>query len=353
MKKVVFTIVTKSYLWAARALVHQLEKYATDSCLYVCVVDCLSDTEEIEVGSATIIPGRRLVDKRTFDDLSFICSPFELCCVLRPFAHKYFFDEIGAQRVLFLDSDIYIASDVWAPFDSHIEDQIVLTKHISTECELKHSDILEGNLLRHGIYNGGILQLNIGDSTDSFLAWFESRLSGCFEHFDSCDQIWLNLVPVLFDGVGVVNNSGVNVGWWNFHERHISKASDDNFWVGSQPLHSLHLSHWSPANPEIMSCHYPELRGSDRWLELARDYAHLALLGGFYDSKETPYGFDFFHDGRPIDLSMRQAYKEILQDPGVVWDSSPFASSLYFYSKFKTRSKAKSNSLFSRLFRRG
>jgi hypothetical protein len=93
MKKIIFTIVTKNYLWAARALVHQLELHGSDSHLYVCVVDLDGNTDGVECGSASIISGASLLGKEKFDYLSFACSAFELCCVLRPFAHKYFFSE--------------------------------------------------------------------------------------------------------------------------------------------------------------------------------------------------------------------------------------------------------------------
>ena len=173
------------------------------------------------------------------------------------------------------------------------------------------------------------MQLNAGDNTDKFLDWFENRLPNSKEGFDSCDQIWLNLVPVLFEGVAVVSNLGVNVGWWNFHERHISKRNDGSYWVGAQPLHSLHLSHWSPKNPDICSCHYPEIKGSQEWIELAGQYADLCKNYGFIASLGMPYDFSKFDDGKPVETWMRRHYKEFAGAKCPL-DDSPFASSSYF-----------------------
>ena len=33
------------------------------------------------------------------------------------------------------------------------------------------------------------------------------------------DQLWMNLVPVLFESCNVLNHPGYNMGPWNLHER--------------------------------------------------------------------------------------------------------------------------------------
>jgi len=347
MKKIVFTIITKNYLWAARALVHQLELHGDDSKLFVCVVDLDDNTDDVTCGSATVISGAKLVDKEKFNYLSFIYSPFELCCVLRPFAHKYFFSEENADRILFLDSDIYVTSDVWLPFEGFIDQQIILSSHMFTPSSLEDSDMLEGNLLKHGVYNGGVLQLNAGENTEKFLDWFENRLFSRGDSFDSSDQIWLNLVPVLFEGVTFLTNPGVNVGWWNLHERFISKADDGSFWVNGNPLHSLHLSHWSPKKPTVCSSHYPEIKPSEEWLELAGQYASLCYNHGFAACMQIPYGFAEFDNGKPIETWMRRHYKELTESNKKPLDRSPFASSDYFLGRESRGPKKKKSGIFS------
>ena len=344
MKKIVFTIITKNYLWAARALVHQLELHGDNSELFVCVVDLDENAGDVICGSASVISGATLVDKEKFNYLSFIYSPFELCCVLRPYAHKFFFSEENPDRLLFLDSDIYITSNVWQPFERFIDQQIILSSHIFTPSSPEDSDILEGNLLKHGVYNGGVLQLNAGENTEKFLDWFENRLFSRGDSFDSSDQIWLNLVPLFFEGVAVVTNPGVNVGWWNLHERLISKTDDGRFWVNGHPLHSLHLSHWSPKNPTVFSSHYPELKPSVEWLELAGQYASLCKNYGFAASMQIPYGFAKFDDGKPIESWMRRHYKERTVSNNNPLDKSPFASSVYFEGLMEDKGRQKKKS---------
>ncbi|MFX8895502.1 hypothetical protein ABTM96_20420, partial [Acinetobacter baumannii] len=62
--------------------------------------------------------------------------------------------------------------------------------------------------------------------TFQFLNWWSDRLiDQCYYNFAEgmgVDQAWLNIVPLFFKEVCVANHKGLNVAYWNLHERKLS-----------------------------------------------------------------------------------------------------------------------------------
>lgn len=339
MKKIAFTIVTKNYLWAAKVLAQEYFKHSKDTELYIVVTDIdPSETVGEEIHGAKILPGSAVYALGRYEDLAFVYNAFELCCVLRPFAHEYFFHEKHADRLLFLDSDILLLSDAWAPFEKYADSSIVLSPHICTATDIELVKVIDLSLLQTGVFNGGVIQLNRCDETMRILEWFKARQLryGFYEMKSSSDQIWLNLVPLLFAEYRILKDAGVNVGWWNLHERSISISSDGAWKVEKADLHSVHFSHWSPLRPDVVSRVCPEIKAPKEWYELSKLYSDLCLNAGYATSSQTRYRYGFFDSGAPVESWMRLTYAEMLES-GNAFSKSPFQSFDYFARLSKRR----------------
>ncbi|MDP5139099.1 MAG: hypothetical protein NWP83_01350, partial [Spirosomaceae bacterium] len=69
------------------------------------------------------------------------------------------------------------------------------------------------------------------------------------------DQLWANFVPLFFENVLVSQNLGLNVGYWNLHERNI-EFKDDTFTVNeAYPLVFFHFSGFDINKRDKISVH--------------------------------------------------------------------------------------------------
>ena len=67
------------------------------------------------------------------------------------------------------------------------------------------------------------------------------------------DQLWVNLAPVFFDRVKVSRDPGLNVAYWNLHERNVSRKNDAFFINDKFPLAFYHFSSYRLADPTQLS----------------------------------------------------------------------------------------------------
>jgi len=155
--------------------------------------------------------------------------------------------EQGAEAVVYLDPDTAVFSpldDVLAMLEKH---SVVLTPHLSTQ-ESSPEGILDNEIgsLKHGVYNLGFAAVRNVPEGIRFARWWRDRLLA-FCHDDVpnglfTDQRWCDLVPALFDGVGVLRNSGYNVASWNLGNRPISLEADGTIRAGDDKLRFFHFT---------------------------------------------------------------------------------------------------------------
>ena len=77
------------------------------------------------------------------------------------------------------------------------------------------------------------------------------------------DQKWLNLAPIFFKQVELLNHPGCNTAYWNLHERVVSKKGE-KFFVNEQPLLFYHYSGYSMEHPDQVSRHQDRIQMDDQ-----------------------------------------------------------------------------------------
>jgi hypothetical protein len=105
-------------------------------------------------------------------------------------------------------------------------------------------------------------------TTDRALAWWADRLS------DQCkddvrnglfvDQLWMNYAPLFFSGVGVSDDPGLNMAYWNLHERRLERH--DGKWMvnGHWLLVFYHFSSFEFDKPDSLGRHSTRYTMNDR-----------------------------------------------------------------------------------------
>jgi len=152
-------------------------------------------------------------------------------------------------RLLLNDSAslaVYVDSDVefFSPPDSvcAADASIVLTPNVSSTEECV-SAAWERLHLQYGAYNGGFLAVRNTEVGQSFLNWWDKRITRycCMEPWLDIfsDQRWLDLVPGLFPGVVIDRSPSLNVATWNVSGREL-RVADGRYSVGDQPLSFFH-----------------------------------------------------------------------------------------------------------------
>jgi hypothetical protein len=132
------------------------------------------------------------------------------------------------------------------------------------------------------------------------------------------DQKWINLVPGLFDRVFVSRNAGLNMAYWNLHERTLKPASE-GYAVTTRasgeaetPLCFFHFSGIVPEDATLLSKHTDRftLAGRPDLQTLFAEYkaAVLAERAVATAAETLPYGFDSFSDGTTVTRLARRIY---------------------------------------------
>jgi hypothetical protein len=217
------------------------------------------------------------------------------------------------KMALYIDPDIYFygtMQPVLKELESH---SIVVTPHTLTP-------IMDGkrpsdtDFVRFGTFNLGFIGVAKCDEAFKFLDWWSKRCLefGFYEPQVGLafDQKWMDLAPAFFPGMKILRDPGLNVAFWNLHERVISHS--DGTWLvnGDFPLYFFHFSSFSTRNPHIIA------GKQSRFAEESRPDLHELLdsyAAKLHDSEDElytncAYSFNYFDDGIYVTPSLRRVY---------------------------------------------
>ena len=168
-----------------------------------------------------------------FRSIAFQFDILELNTNVKPTFLKYLFQQKCAEKVIYLDPDIFC----YQPFDTLLAlldgSSIVLTPHCTQPIRDEYLPT-EQDFLRTGIFNLGFIGLRHSEETLRLLDWWEQRcLSRGYHEIPSglfVDQKWMNLAPCFFSSVHILKHPGYNMAYWNLHERSLGQDGSGR-WV--------------------------------------------------------------------------------------------------------------------------
>jgi len=321
--------------------------------LYVLLADRIDGYIDPDKEPFNIISLEELSDQENIDKMSFYYTPSELCFCLRAWLHEYMFQKTNFIKWIYLDSDILVCHSLKTIFQQLDDISILLSPHLINinppqSINVKAIRKLESYLLRNGgIYNGGFLGLRKTGESETFIKWFKDHLK--MYGFDnrpmqSGDQFWLTFVPLYFKEVSVLRDPGANLAYWNLYERSIEQDTPNKIKVNDKPLLFFHFAGFDMNSPKNLT-KYEIPQGlriiPDSIKKLANDYHNLLIDNGYEDTKNYPYAYAQFQNGKPITPLMRHVYFDmVFNDKG--FTGSPFGKYKYFSSRSHIQ-KFKSN----------
>lgn len=232
--------------------------------------------------------------------------------------------------VLYLDPDIRVYSPLSSVLDALRTSSVVVTPHANTPIlDGKKPDDLE--LLKFGAFNLGFVAVSRCDEGLAFLDWWSDR---CLNHgfYEpqlglAVDQKWVGLAPCFFPNLRVLHDEGLNVAFWNLHERELTRFNDSWFVNGKVPLKFVHFSSFSTSSPESIAQKQTRFAAGSRpdFIELAESYAKELLEHSSDKFSRHPYGFDFFDDGTYVTPALRRFYAA-LKNTVFQTEDNPFSA---------------------------
>jgi glycosyltransferase involved in cell wall biosynthesis len=199
---------------------------------------------------------------------------FEFCNALKPYFLNYLLENTDCHKICYFDSDLYVLGnmerEVWKKLDNC---SIMLTPHYLNPSEKNDEEVFQRELetIIRGVYNAGFVGIRRGENARKFINWWKEKVfRGCYRRPEEgmfVDQRWLDLAAAFDLNTRINRHPGLNVAFWNLHERKIS-LQKGKFLVNQKPLLFFHLSGYSPTKPDFISkfnqlkfSDFPHLRG--------------------------------------------------------------------------------------------
>jgi len=155
-----------------------------------------------------------------------------IMATIKPWVFQHFLSK-GAEMVLYIDSDFMIFENL-NNLAGNGDDGVVLVPHVLSPVPRDGMQPDETTLLGSGMFNAGMF--GVGTQHGGFVEFLMERLRReCI--FDAKkmrfnEQRWLDFVPALFPH-RVVKDPGIDVAYWNLHERPLEKRGIAGLLEGS------------------------------------------------------------------------------------------------------------------------
>lgn len=314
MKKLhIFTSAACNYIPKVRMLFQSLRKHHPEAILHLALADEMVPELDLDAEPFDEVAAIADLGIPEWRAWAFSHSIVELATAIKPFFLSRLLAREDCGQVLYLDPDMVVFSRLDDIIESLQEASIVLTPH-QTEAESSLAAIIDNEIcsLKHGVYNLGFVGVANDSEGHRFAAWWSSRLyhfcrseihNGLFT-----DQRWIDLVPALFDGVGICKSPRHNTATWNLTTREMTRDQDGRYYVNDQPLGFYHFTGFDNGSHRIMANRNAPgnvaVQTLIEWYESnTRDLALDPL-------SKVPWAFGTYSNGLPIERTHRFIYRE-------------------------------------------
>ena len=236
----------------------------------------------------------------------------ELSTAIKPFMFKRLMSQPNCKKIIFLDPDIVLFSRLDDIVQELGTSNMVLIPHqVSPESSMEGIIDNEIGSLKYGVFNLGFLGVANTKVGRDFIQWWSMRTyhfckndipNGLFT-----DQKWINLVPVLFDGVRINRSTRHDVANWNMPIRKLTKSKIGNYLVDGNPLGFYHFTGFDSGDHLVMLKKYNNYQGAVKDLY---DWYSAQVKARMNDRfLEKKWGYSIYSDGVEIKEEHRELYR--------------------------------------------
>ncbi|MDF2190580.1 hypothetical protein [Paraflavitalea sp. CAU 1676] len=295
--KAYFTICSNNYLAYASVLGSSLRIAEPGASFYLFLCDEKAPNIDYTTIADQVIPLAAIEPR--LHELAGKYNIIELNTCVKPHVFQYLLTEKNFDQVIYLDPDIYVYNNLSPSLQVAFENaSILLTPHIYTAIPLDGKQPQESVFLNFGIYNLGFIAVKKNEEVNRFLAWWKERTyqQGFIDVYNGIfvDQLPINLVPILFKGVHILQDHGLNMAPWNLHERILSQQGKQYLVNEQTTLKFYHFSSFKPGRIELPTARYNRYNLSDRpdLLALYQAYGEALTQAGYGQYHLLPCSYD-------------------------------------------------------------
>lgn len=312
-KTAILTIVSNNYLHFARTMLQSAKQHHEGAKMYCVIVDTDLSYAKALSSEFEAIPLEKL-KLPLGDEFLFQYSILELNTAVKPWAIEYVLER-GHDKVIYVDPDIYFygpMTEVELMLSAGTD--ILLTPHLLAPVADDKTPS-ELDIRRAGTYNFGFCAVKDSANTRDFLMWWQRKLTrDCVVDLDKgffVDQGWIDLVPGLFENVGILRHSGYNVAYWNLAQRPLHQSAEGRYFAGNAPLVFFHFSGLDPFKPNAFSKHQNRFTLSTLGPARAvvENYTATVLKNAAETYDSLKYGFGYFANNENIPDAFRKLYR--------------------------------------------
>ncbi|GIU75541.1 MAG: hypothetical protein KatS3mg004_2628 [Bryobacteraceae bacterium] len=334
------TIISNRRIALARATARSLEQHHPDLPFFTLQADgphpAIDPAREpfrlVPLSSLGLAREAALRFRYTDAELSFACTPHFICHLL----------EQGFDAVLFLKQETMVVGRLDPLLDRLAHHPVLLTPHLLAPPLGPGARRREWNVLRAGVFNGGVLGFSRCPEAQGVLTWWRERTEQhCVLDVDDglhFEQRWLDFIPSLAPGCLIVRDPGINVGHWNLPERRI-EVRGGLITACGLPCRIFRFSGYDPERPDVLSRYAPSMTAASIGpaAELLRRYHALLEACGWRDTWHLPYAWDRFDNGTPIRPQARRIFRLLGPESARFGDPFRTGGPDTFYAWLRTR----------------
>ena len=309
------TIIARNYLAQAVILEESFLRCNPLSHFHTLIVDG-TETDRTTSGlkGKVLLPSDLDIDPDIRDRMATIYDVMEYSTALKPKALEFMLNAYNG-ATLYIDPDIQVFENLDSIFSELHHTPIVLTPHALAPLPRDGEETSEQTIRQAGIFNLGFIGVN--KNAGSFLTWWHERLitDGISDIANALftDQRWIDFVPSLFH-FKTLTDPGLNVAYWNLHERTLTFNNDGKILVNGSALKFFHFSGFDPVTPWLLTKHAggrPRiLIGNSLELRtLTAEYAELLIMNNHHIRRKTPYSLNSTPEGVPLTSFVRKMYR--------------------------------------------
>lgn len=313
-----FTVCNVAYMYKALSLAESYLEHVGEK-LTIVLFDKKRDLIDIE--HLVDIVWVEEIGCENVMQLAFKYNIIEFSTSLKPYITMLLLQKYD--KVIFLDPDTYLYNNLNVIVSLLDTKNIIITPHYMTPQErsvlaLDKNDI---GLMRFGAFNLGFFAIRKSDESLKFLKWWDERCQDlCFLETQfglATDQKWVSIAPSLFPSLHICFHLGINVAFWNMHERKITNSSTSKKFMVNDTFELVlfHFSSFCENTPLLLT---QKAFGCDLSNEISL-HEVIKIYGSSLDKYKAllkdvdkRYSYDFMSDGSYISPTLRLAYASML-----------------------------------------
>jgi len=256
------SVATYSYLSRAIVMADTFAEH-NRGCEIILLVPDMSqaevDSKVWPVGNSTRILGVDALANPLVRKMHKYFDAFELCCALKSFLLQHALFVQGFDNVVVLDPDTVCYGSFDAVWSALVCADIILTPHTNSQMpeDGEAPDDLE--FVTAGFINGGFMAARKSPEAEICIDWMIGKVSdfGFFapQFHLYADQTWMSCLPWYFpQSVFVARHPGLNVAYWNLHERSLVRKGE-GYLCNDEQLIFFHYSGHDAKRPIQLTKH--------------------------------------------------------------------------------------------------